>query len=105
MVFVDPQNLGYKPYWKRWLAGRAINLFLLQVAYSVFNTVNITDEFGYLAAIISFLVFNWITHWVLCNLAGWCKAFKYTDRLELHVRILVFIKKFFYFNPLFLVVG
>ena len=22
MVFVDPKNLGYEPYWKRWLAGK-----------------------------------------------------------------------------------
>lgn len=22
MVFVDPKNLGYEPYWQRWLSGR-----------------------------------------------------------------------------------
>ncbi|RUS75418.1 hypothetical protein EGW08_016829, partial [Elysia chlorotica] len=26
MVFVDPKNLGYAPYWERWMAGRQENL-------------------------------------------------------------------------------
>lgn len=25
MVFVDPKNLGYLPYWKRWINKRYIN--------------------------------------------------------------------------------
>lgn len=23
MVYVDPKNLGYEPFWKKWLAGRS----------------------------------------------------------------------------------
>jgi dynein heavy chain len=23
MVYVDPKNLGYEPYWKKWLAARS----------------------------------------------------------------------------------
>lgn len=37
MVFVDPKNLGYEPYWKKWLSSRPeIEHELLMVSLFIF---------------------------------------------------------------------